>query len=302
MRPRIPSPWGRALVARVIYLVLSFLAGFLVLAGFGLLDDLTQAAGDPDGGVRAGAQLLEDPQVLTMLLGVQALVGVAVALGMTVWIDRRPILGGVNVPWGSRSAELGWGLMLGVVLASVVVLSISAAGKRHVKFHGFADAGVEWGILAGLVVLASAIMEELLVRGYLYGTLRPAYAPGGTIPCTSIRGAALHRTNPGSSPIASINVFIVGIVLGQLREITNGIAVPIGLHAGWNLAAGIVLGTSVSGLTLPSVFRISTHDLPVALGGGDFGPEGSLLVTVLFGGLAAWLAYRMVRVNEHEGG
>jgi len=60
-----------------------------------------------------------------------------------------------------------------------------------------------------------------------------------------------------------------------------------GLHAAWNWAQGSVFGFSVSGTGVPggSLFNLQTN--PAAselLTGGVFGPEASLVVTVVLVG------------------
>ncbi len=298
LEPRIPSPWGRLLVLVAVYGVFTFLFAYVFLSAMGLTETLAEIAADPAADANS---IFEDPKVLSGLLLIQALIGIACVAGMTVWIDRRPPgtsgLGGVNAITGRTFL---WGLMLGIVLSSVTLLSVSAIGKRHIRPELFADSSGGWALFLVLVLAGAAYMEEVLARGYLYRSLREQLTPARTILITALVFAALHRTNPGSGLVAWTNVFLIGLVLGQLREITGGISVPFGLHAGWNLTLGMVFGAQVSGISLPSLFRVRLQDLPEPLGGGEFGPEASSVVTLLFGGLAVWLALRMTRAEEHE--
>ena len=70
---------------------------------------------------------------------------------------------------------------------------------------------------------------------------------------------------------------------------------PLGLHFGWNFAAGGVFSTEVSGNGTPQGLLDATLSGPAVLTGGDFGPEGSayavvfcVLATIVF----LWLARR----------
>ncbi|HET9233068.1 MAG TPA: CPBP family intramembrane glutamic endopeptidase [Candidatus Eisenbacteria bacterium] len=290
--PRLRSPWARIALAFGVFLVLANMIGFLyLLAAAPPFDPKTT---DMD----ALSTLLKDPRMLAGLLTAQALAGVLTVIFMTASIDRRPIKGlGVRKEFGG----LAWGLFLGAVCATAVTLFISAVGKRHVEAVLFRDTERVEVLLFAIVVVAAAFMEELLFRGYLYVNLREMYSAGRTVVFSSLAFATVHASNPEASVLAWVNVMLVGAVLGQLREITGGILMPLGLHVGWNLSLGMIFGVRVSGLNLPSAFRISLEDLPSALGGGDFGPEASLVLTFLFMVIVILLS-RWIRPPAGESG
>lgn len=56
----------------------------------------------------------------------------------------------------------------------------------------------------------------------------------------------------------------------------------VGLHAGWDYAESFVFGVPNSGLTLPGYLLHARFDGPAWLTGGSAGPEGSLLILVVF--------------------
>jgi hypothetical protein len=71
--------------------------------------------------------------------------------------------------------------------------------------------------------------------------------------------------------------------------------VPLGLHFGWNFAAGGVFSTEVSGNGTPPGLLDATLSGPAVLTGGDFGPEGSayaVVFCVLATTVFLWLARR----------
>lgn len=289
--PRIRSGWGRIALAFGVFILLANVIGFLYLLAVAPWDPTT------DTDLASLSKLLAEPRMLAGLLTAQALAGVVTAIFMANSIDRRPLSDlGVRPEPGA----LGWGFFLGVICATAVTLFISAVGKRHVE-SVFDKTHADVPLFA-LVVLAAAFMEELFFRGYVYANLREMYSAGRTVVLSSLAFATVHTTNPEASVLAWINVVLVGAVLGQLREITGGILMPLGLHVGWNLSLGMLFGVRVSGLNLPSAFHIALEDLPPVLGGGDFGPEASLVLTGLFMVIVFLLARRLRPVVPGEGG
>jgi len=291
--PRIRSGWGRIALAFGVFLLLANVIGFLFL--------LAVAPWDPTktNDLQSLSKLLAEPRMLAGLLTAQALAGVLTSIFMASSIDRRPLSDlGVRPEFGS----MAWGVFLGVICATAVTLFISAVGKRHVEPSFFEKTERADVPLFALVLLAAAFMEELLFRGYVYANLREMYSAGRTVVLSSLAFATVHATNPEASVLAWINVVLVGAVLGQLREITGGILMPLGLHVGWNLSLGMLFGVRVSGLNLPSAFHISLEDLPPALGGGDFGPEASLVLTGLFMIIVVLLGRWFRPVVPGEGG
>jgi membrane protease YdiL (CAAX protease family) len=297
--PRIRSPWWRIALAFGLYLALA--NGFLVVYLLVMGGPLT-----PDEAGRAALQAeLETPRFLAAALGFQALAGFLAAWIMARGVDRRPLGDlGVGGTAGIRLGDMAWGGLMGAVLAAVITLFISALAGRHLHYVHFGDGeSSEWNSLVPILLVGSAFVEEWFFRGYLFVNLRERYHAGGAILLSAMAFSLLHASNPGAGALAGINVFLIGVVLAELREMTRGIQVPFGLHLGWNLTLGTGFGVPVSGYTLPSVLRVSLSDLPTALGGGEFGVEASAVLTALFTGIALFLAWRLERDrNQEEGG
>jgi membrane protease YdiL (CAAX protease family) len=105
-----------------------------------------------------------------------------------------------------------------------------------------------------------------------------------------------HLLNPNASLWGAIAIAIeAGGMLAAAYAATRNLWVPIGLHFGWNFAAGGIFSTEVSGNDTPQGLLDSAMSGPPLLTGGDFGPEGSVY-SVLFGVLVTivfmWLAHR----------
>jgi hypothetical protein len=109
--------------------------------------------------------------------------------------------------------------------------------------------------------------------------------------------ALMHSGNPNVSPIALLNIMFAGLWLGFLFWRRISLLGCWFAHFAWNLGLAL-LGLPVSGFALyqdpigPMGLDGARADL---LSGGAFGPEASLPAAVAFAGLAALLAWQLLR-------
>jgi hypothetical protein len=98
--------------------------------------------------------------------------------------------------------------------------------------------------------------------------------------------AIQHWDNPGMSGATKIwattNIALAGALFGICYVKTQSLAIPIGMHVGWNWAQGNLLGFGVSGTTdTPGFLKPVFHAKPIWLTGGSFGLEASALCTFI---------------------
>jgi uncharacterized protein len=213
----------------------------------------------------------------------------ALLMGATVsgWVllagdGRKPSALGFHLSW-EAGPEMGKGLVLGILVGSVVVVGIAAAGGlRWVPEGGSLISWViaGFGALAFLVVPAAA--EEALLRGYLFQALSETWGAGRGLIVTSGVFGLLHVWNPGATLLATVNVAAAGLLLGVVFLRTGSLWWTTGVHVGWNFSHGYMADVPVSGLEVmdsPLYEGVSVD--PEWLGGGAFGPEGSVIATVV---------------------
>lgn len=139
-------------------------------------------------------------------------------------------------------------------------------------------------IKGAYVALCAAIYEELLFRGFVFQRL----IDGLGIIWAQLLLAGLfaigHWDNPGLEGVAfivaSIELATASLVLGLAYIKTRSLALPIGLHFGWNWCLGQVYGFEVSGIEQTGLLQPTLSDAPVWLNGGSFGPEASIFAIV----------------------
>lgn len=228
------------------------------------------------------------------------LVWYAAAAGV-VFILSILFLAGEGRPLASLGGRLDgrWLLELlagglgGVLLMGLTALTVWGLGGHHWVWGGGGTASLLSG--AGLFA-AVAVREELLFRGYAFQRLTEGMGPWPTLLLTAGYFAYAHWGNPGMAGTtklwASLNIGLAGVLLGLAWLRTRQLAMPIGIHFGWNWAQGSLMGFGVSGTTSGSLLMPVLHDGPAWLSGGPFGLEASLpcaVVTLLaIAGLAWW--------------
>ena len=76
-----------------------------------------------------------------------------------------------------------------------------------------------------IVGLVAPLLEEIIFRGFLFGTLRNSFGPRRSMVYSSLLFAALHQ-----SPVAFLPVFFLAMVLAYLYEKTGSLWPSIILH------------------------------------------------------------------------
>ncbi|MBQ1016587.1 CPBP family intramembrane metalloprotease [Micromonospora sp. D93] len=237
-----------------------------------------------------GVAVVEGSFFLTLVIGAATAV-----LGAVVyrWVVRRterrePTELGLD-GWGAR---LGRGTLLGFAMFAVVIANIAFLGGYHVEGWGSPTGAL--GLLGFMA--AAAVTEELLFRGVLFRIIEERTGTWIALALTGVVFGAIHLANPDATVWGATAIAIeAGFMLAACYAATRNLWVPIGLHFGWNLAAGGIFSVVVSGNGESKGLLDASTSGPVALSGGDFGPEGSLyavlagvVLTVVF----LWLAKR----------
>ncbi len=154
-------------------------------------------------------------------------------------------------------------------------------------FTGLEYIGLNFGWFQfAMALMLLAATEEIICRGFILDVLSFRGKRIVGLLFSSAVFAYLHVTNDCVSVPGILNIFLMGILLGLVRFLTNGLVYPVLIHWLWNLVTGMVFGWSVSGHTiLPSIFR------PVLRPPwGGFGPEESILLTIVIAGCLIVLA------------
>ncbi|WP_406069492.1 CPBP family intramembrane glutamic endopeptidase [Micromonospora sp. NBC_01638] len=244
-------------------------------------------------GNRAVAAVQGNPW-LTLALGMATAVA---ALLMYGWVvrrtERREVTELARAGAGTRIAR---GTLIGFATFVAVIVNIAVLGGYHV--HGMGSVTGVVGLFGFMA--AVAVTEELLYRGLLFRLVEERLGTWLSLLLTGVLFGLIHLLNPDASLWGATAIAVeAGFMLAACYAATRNLWVPIGLHFGWNFAAGGIFSVVVSGNGESTGLLDATMSGPMLLSGGDFGPEGSLysvlaglVLTVVF----LWLAHRRGRI------
>jgi membrane protease YdiL (CAAX protease family) len=205
-----------------------------------------------------------------------------VAVLLVTWICtrlRREPLASVGLAMNGRwLRQVLLGSAMGITMMLVVAGLICAAGGVSFAMDPARSARA---LAAGAwAFVCVALLEELLFRGFVFQRLVDGIGVGGAQLLMAALFAVAHWGNPGmEGPTefwATLDTALGALLLGFAYLRTGSLALPIGLHFGWNWAQGAVLGFDVSGFDQTGWLLPHLMDKPQWLTGGSFGPEASI--------------------------
>lgn len=251
------------------------LAGFVVLLNLGA----------------KGLERVFGPALKAAINQVGPLLPVLLALGASavcLRLERRPLASiGLRIDRRWLGAFL-LGTAGGVVLMAAVALAVRATGAFHWERNAAWGAGQ---LLSGAwVYLWAATFEELVFRGYPFQRLlQGGLGPARTLALFAVFFGIAHWGNPGlagtAKAWATLNIALAAVLLGLAWLRTGSLALPIGIHLGWNWCQGELLGFQVSGTGSGGFLKpLLRPDRPDWLHGGAFGLEGTLICALACAG------------------
>ncbi|WP_297416750.1 CPBP family intramembrane glutamic endopeptidase [Clostridium sp.] len=177
--------------------------------------------------------------------------------------------------------DLLFGLIIGALSFTLVAFTLLCTKSVELQ-NSFCKPSFSYLLISQLIVfIFVGIREELFSRGYCINILKqPKKSWIIPIVISAIIFALLHADNPGISVLAYINLFLFAVFMGILLVKTKNLWTGIGYHIAWNYFQGDVFGFLVSGIDTASIYNIKVIN-PNIINGGDFGPEGGIIVTIL---------------------
>lgn len=123
----------------------------------------------------------------------------------------------------------------------------------------------------------NVIMQELLVRGYIYQMIKSKYNVVNSIIVTTILFTALHGGAFEAGVIAVFNVITMSVFMSLVLEYTGSLVAPILIHTIWNSVGAIILGGVSLADDYPHLLNLAFRGNEI-LSGGSCKMEGSIVV------------------------
>jgi membrane protease YdiL (CAAX protease family) len=246
-----------------------------------------------DASAMPGSELLDFLVVAVLEVGL-----IVVTVIWVLVIDKRPIASiGLNTRRSPSEWLRGMGVGAGLMVVSVGLM----AAFGMIAFDG-SSLGNPTRLLGALGVLLFFLIqgpaEEIVFRGYLLPVLSARGNVVVGVVVSSLLFGVAHSINPNFSILPLVNLIAAGVMFALYALVEEGLWGVFGLHTAWNWVQGNVLGLAVSGGEFgPSLLNLSETG-PDWLTGGAFGPEGSVVVTLLLVGLSMWLGWRLWRREQ----
>lgn len=178
----------------------------------------------------------------------------------------------------------GLGTLAGIGLLALSALLVWLGDGFHLE-RALAPEGsalVVWKIVRTLLPLA--VFEELTFRGYPFQRALASLGARPAVLLFAVLFALIHLPNPGLNggtfALAVANLVLASVMLSLCYLRTRSMALPIGVHLGWNWTQ-TCLGFPSSGNPSHGVWMPIFHGKAAWLTGGDFGLEASLAGVVV---------------------
>ena len=176
------------------------------------------------------------------------------------------------------------GLLFGFGYNALCIALACAHHDLQINWPGIAASAIVPLIILAVAVMFQCGAEELLYRGYYFQRLRKGYRhPAFAFLINPIIFLLAHVFNPGVTPLALLNVYLIGVVMSCMLYYFDSFWLAVGFHSAWNFSQNVVFGLPNSGIMLHySIGKMDTASARDSFFYSvNFGVEGTGFVTVM---------------------
>jgi membrane protease YdiL (CAAX protease family) len=208
-------------------------------------------------------------------------------------LDKKSFVS-LGIKWHSQSIkDLVFGFILSGLMAALFFLTLLLFGLLDFNGVNFQESNLnnsfDFVQFMSIVTFGSILLmllenilvgywEELVFRGYIFQNIVEGLGMVTAIVISCLIYGLIHYTNPNATILSSAIIIGFGFlrIYGYLS--TKMLWLSIGMHIGWNFFQGPVFGFAASGHKQATLLQHSFLSEKQYLTGGEFGPEGSILI------------------------
>ena len=192
-------------------------------------------------------------------------------------IEKRS-LRSVGFTKGNVMPSILKGLGIGFLLIlSIWILSVVSG---QFQYQGIDFSALIYLPLFLIAYAVQSFGEEIICRGWALTYFAKRHGIVLAIIISNIAFVLPHMGVAGFDLLTAINIFLIGTLFAIIFLKYDNIWVNGTVHATWNFLMGPVLGLDVSGFSTFSLLKLAKLS-PNILNGGSYGPESSLIVTIV---------------------
>lgn len=202
----------------------------------------------------------------------------------------------IKIPLASRFFKNS---LIGVVIGFLWLGSVVAVLLLTKTMNIHDQNNIDYIWIWILAPLLNSVMQELLMRGYLYQLWKQKYNVVVATVLTTILFSAMHGGAFEAGIIPVLNVVTMSILVTLLLEYTGTIIAPIIAHFTWNTIGAIIFGGVSLASDYPNIFNSTFQGNPL-LSGGIYKIEGSIIVLAVNLILITYLFIINKRVSSNK--
>jgi uncharacterized protein len=172
--------------------------------------------------------------------------------------------------------NLGIGMVAGFIWIGSTAGILIITGIM--KFNSVNTISLLW--LWILSAFLNVIMQELLVRGYLYQLIKKRYNIAIAVLFSTALFTLLHGGAFEAGIVPVLNVITMSLFMTEVLEYTESLLAPIIIHFIWNAVGAIILGGVSLADDYPNLINTTLSGNQL-ISGGIYKMEGSIVVLIL---------------------
>jgi membrane protease YdiL (CAAX protease family) len=258
--------------------------GFFTLWGIAMMGFAFQSIREP-------AFIRENGAFLRLWWELLPFLGIALATFIfIVIIEKNSVKVSILTDFGKNSL---YGLVLGIVWLGFVILILFLTGHYRPGNINYVPYFNIWLIS----VFINVVMQEYLVRGYLFSLFNKEYNLIIAIAVTTVLFTLMHGGAFESGIIAVLNVVTMSVFVSLLLVFTRSLLAPIIAHFIWNSIGCLVLGVVSLADDYPNLISpIMTGNNIIT--GRNTKIEGSIIVLIVNIFLIAFLLFGLRKPDK----